>query len=141
MLKECFELLKPGGKMLFTFNDCDLPHNIDLVERNWKYYTPGRLVRHYIENTGFTVLKHFSESYGMAWFEIEKPGKLESIKGGQVLASIHQKNLIKLAPPWSPNNEGYMRGEQVSYKEHNYEARRNLGVHRTWDNSQWKLVE
>ena len=90
-LKECFELLKPGGSMIFTFNDCDLPHNISLVESGWKYYTPGRLVKHYLENTGFTVLKHFRETYGMAWFEVEKPGKLESIKGGQTLASIHQK--------------------------------------------------
>ena len=90
-LKECYELLKPGGTMLFTFNDCDLPHNILLVEQGWKYYTPGRLVRHYLENTGFTVLKHFKETYGMAWFEIEKPGQLDSIKGGQTLASVHTK--------------------------------------------------
>ena len=90
-LKECYELLKPGGTMLFTFNDCDLPHNILLVEQGWKYYTPGRLVRHYLENTGFTVLKHFKESYGMAWFEVEKPGQLDSIKGGQTLASVHKK--------------------------------------------------
>ena len=90
-LKECYELLKPGGTMLFTFNDCDLPHNILLVEQGWKYYTPGRLVRHYLENTGFTVLKHFKETYGMAWFEVEKPGQLDSIKGGQTLASVHKK--------------------------------------------------
>ena len=91
VFKECFDLLKPGGHMLFTFNDCDLPHNIDLVERGYKYYTPGRLVKHYLENIGFVVLKHFRETYGMAWFEIEKPGKLESIKGGQVLAQIKNK--------------------------------------------------
>lgn len=91
MLSECYHLLKPGGKMLFTFNDCDLPHNISLYERTHKYYTPGRLVRHYLENMGFTVLKHFRETYGMAWFEIEKPGKLDSIKGGQVLAQVANK--------------------------------------------------
>jgi SAM-dependent methyltransferase len=95
MLKECFDLLKPGGKMLFTFNDCDLPHNIDLVEREFKYYTPGRLVKHYLENIGFTVLKHFRETYGMSWFEIEKPGVRDSVKGGQVLAQIKQKKLVK----------------------------------------------
>ena len=98
VMKECFELLKPGGHMMFTFNDCDLPHNIDLVERGYKYYTPGRLVKHYVENTGFTVIKQFRETYGMAWFEIEKPGQLTSIKGGQVLASVktkQNKQLVK----------------------------------------------
>jgi len=91
-LKQCFELLKTGGKMLFTFNDCDLHHNVDLLEKwKWKYYTPGKLVRHHLSNIGFTILKHFSESYGMAWFEVEKPGALESIKGGQTLATIERK--------------------------------------------------
>ena len=91
MLRECYDLLKPGGTMVFTFNDCDLPHNISLVESNFKYYTPGRLVKHYLINIGFTVLKQFRETYGMAWFEVEKPGKLDSIKGGQVLAQIKNK--------------------------------------------------
>jgi hypothetical protein len=34
----------------------------------------------------------------MAWFEIEKPGQLTSIKGGQVLASVktkQNKQLVK----------------------------------------------
>lgn len=91
-LKQCFELLKTGGKMLFTFNDCDLHHNVDLLERwKWKYYTPGKLVKHHLQNIGFNVLKHFKESYGMAWFEVEKPGKLQSIKGGQTLATVTRK--------------------------------------------------
>ena len=141
MLKECFELLKPGGKMLFTFNDCDLPHNIDLVERGYKYYTPGRLVKHYLENTGFTVLKHFRETYGIAWFEIEKPGTIDSIKGGQVLAQIKQKNKVKLAPPWAVNNDGYKKGEQVSWREENYQARNDILPSEKFNSKQWKLVE
>jgi SAM-dependent methyltransferase len=141
MLKECVDLLKPGGKMIFTFNDCDLPHNIDLVERGYKYYTPGRLVKHYLENTGFTVLKHFCESYGIAWFEIEKPGKLESIKGGQVLAKVHQKNIDKKYPPWKENNEGYKKRERVSWKGKNYEARNDLQPIHVFNDFQWKLVE
>lgn len=91
-LKQCFELLKTGGKMLFTFNDCDLSHNVDLIERwKWKYYTPGKLIQHHLDNIGFSTLKHFRESYGMAWFEVEKSGALESIKGGQTLATIERK--------------------------------------------------
>ena len=91
MLHETFDLLKPGGKMIFTFNDCDLPHNITLVERGFKYYTPGRLIQHHLENIGFTVIKHFRESYGMAWFEVEKPGQLERVKGSQTLAQVVKK--------------------------------------------------
>lgn len=91
MLRETFNLLKPGGKMIFTFNDCDLPHNITLVERKFKYYTPGRLVKHHLENIGYTIIKQFRETYGMAWFEVEKPGQLERIKGSQTLAQPKRK--------------------------------------------------
>lgn len=91
MLRETFNLLKPGGKMIFTFNDCDLPHNITLVESKFKYYTPGRLVKHHLENIGYTIIKQFKETYGIAWFEVEKPGQLERIKGSQTLAQVIQK--------------------------------------------------
>jgi SAM-dependent methyltransferase len=91
MLRETFNLLKPGGKMIFTFNDCDLPHNITLVERKFKYYTPGRLVKHHLENIGYTIIKQFRETYGMAWFEVEKPGQIERIKGSQTLAQPKRK--------------------------------------------------
>lgn len=141
MLKECFDLLKTGGKMLFTFNDCDLPHNIDLVERKYKYYTPGRLVKHYLENIGFTVLKHFRETYGIAWFEIEKPGKRDSVKGGQVLAQIKQKNISKKLSLWKENNEGYKRGERVSWRGKNYQAQNDILPSQKFDRKQWKLVE
>jgi len=144
MLKECFELSKPGSHMIFTFNDCDLPHNIDLVERGYKYYTPGRLVKHYLENTGFTVLKHFRETYGMAWFEIEKPGKLESIKGGQVLASIHQKTdkqPSQTVSKWRANNDGYMKGELVYYVNKTYRALNDVLPSQKFNRKQWKLVE
>jgi hypothetical protein len=127
--------------MIFTFNDCDLPHNIDLVERGYKYYTPGGLVRHYIEKSGFVVLKHFCESYGIAWFEIEKPGKLESIKGGQVLATVHQKNMDVKYPKWKESNLGYLKGERVSYRNKNYEAIRSLGPTQKFNSKHWKLVE
>ena len=141
MLKECFDLLKPGGKMLFTFNDCDLPHNIDLVERGYKYYTPGRLVKHYLENIGFTVLKHFRETYGIAWFEIEKPGVRDSVKGGQVLAQIKQKNIPITAPAWRDNNDGYKRGERVYHVNKLYQARNDILPSQRFDSKQWKLVE
>lgn len=141
ILKECYNLIKPGGHMIFTFNDCDLPHNIDLAERGYKYYTPGRLVKHYLENTGFTVLKQFRETYGMAWFEVEKPGKLDSVKGGQVLAQIKRKNQPKLEPPWSSGNEGYKKGEKVSWQDKNYQARNDIQPSRKFNSKQWKLVE
>ena len=94
-LQEAYDLLKPGAHMIFTFNDCDLPHNITLVESGFKYYTPGRLVSHQLNNIGFNVLKHFRESYGIAWFEVEKPGKLDSIKGGQTLATVQKKKMVE----------------------------------------------
>lgn len=87
-LTEIFVLLRPGGACLFTFNDCDHWPAVGLVEYNLYCYTPGHLVMEYVRKLGFEIIYQYNNQAGVSWTEIRKPGVLDSIRGGQALASI-----------------------------------------------------
>jgi len=95
-LLESMKLLKPGGVIIFTYNNCDVPSAVQNVENHFNCYTPGRLLKDFISGLGFELLHSTSSSSGLNWLEIKKPGKLSSIKGGQTLGKIirHDADVI-----------------------------------------------
>jgi len=91
-LTELYNKLKPGGTIAFTFNDCDKRGAVELVERNFICYTPGREVMSHIESLGFNVRQKFKISAACTWIEIQKPGQLTTLRGGQTLAKLVYKD-------------------------------------------------
>ena len=87
-LKEIKELLKPGGACIFTFNDCDFKEGVRNVEHNYDCYTPGNEVREIVKSLGFEIIRTESSHGTLFWMEIQNPGELESLRGGQTLAKI-----------------------------------------------------
>lgn len=91
---ELYQKLKPGGVLAFTFNDCDWPEAVELVEQHFCCYTPGYLVKDLAESIGFEIKFEWHEkNYPNTWIELQKPGTLSSLKGGQTLAKILPKQL------------------------------------------------
>jgi len=90
-LDEVFELLRPGGTFLFSFNDCDHWRSVGLTEHHFCCYTPGRLIREHVEKLGFEITYDYNDHTGTAWLEIKKNGVLDSIRGAQAVASILRK--------------------------------------------------
>lgn len=88
ILTEMKDLLRPGGTIMFTFNDCDNTRNIKLVERNFRTYTPKRLLKKVVTDIGFEVIFSYDANSGFSWMEIKKSGTLETIRGGQSLAQV-----------------------------------------------------
>lgn len=86
-LKEIFLKLKPGGTLAFTINDCDFEHNVFAVEQNYMCYTPGHLILEYARQLGFTKMFELHDN-GIHWFELNKPGVLTTLRGGQAFAQI-----------------------------------------------------
>jgi len=82
------ELLKPGGVVLFTYNNCDIPGAVRNVENMFNCYTPGRLIKDFVVGLDFELLNSVETPSGLNWIEIKKPGELISIRGGQALAKI-----------------------------------------------------
>ena len=93
-LEEIYQKLKPGGTLAFTFNDCDYPAAVQLVEQHFACYTPGYLIKDLAISIGYTVEYLWHEhNYPVTWIELRRPGVLDSLKGGQTLAKILPKPL------------------------------------------------
>lgn len=91
-LEEFLLLLKPGGVVLLTYNDCDYAGSVKNFEANLYTYVPGRLLKHIIEGLGYEVLQEYHSEYNVHWLEIKKPGELTTIRGGQTLGVIKKIN-------------------------------------------------
>jgi SAM-dependent methyltransferase len=90
-LAEIYQKLKPGGILAFTFNDCDRPSAVRLVENYYCCYTPGYLVRQLATSMGYEIVYSWNDPGPTTWLELKKPGELTSLKGGQTLAKIVPK--------------------------------------------------
>lgn len=90
-LKEFLTLLKPGGVVMFTFNNGDVPGAVSNFEAGLYMYTPARLLRAMVEKLGYDVLYEYKHASNVFWFEIKKPGELESIRGGQTIGVIKDR--------------------------------------------------
>jgi hypothetical protein len=87
-LKEFLTLLKPGGVVMFTFNNCDLHGPVKNFEAGLFCYTPGKLLRALVEKLGYEILAQYDSDMNVSWLEIKKPGESESMRGGQTLGKV-----------------------------------------------------
>jgi SAM-dependent methyltransferase len=87
-LKQIMELLRPGGIMLFTYNNADIPAAAGLAESYYMTYVPKSMLIPLIESLGFKVLETKDFVPSTSWIEIKKPGRLETIKAHQALGEI-----------------------------------------------------
>ena len=101
-IQEFYQLLRPGGTVIFTYNDCDIAHGVMLAE-SFMAYTPGHRIQTAIETTNFEVIKNQIGPYDISWFELHKPGTITSLRGGQTLAEIIPNPLQILNNPRTIN--------------------------------------
>jgi hypothetical protein len=91
-LRECFSLLRPGGSLVFTFNDCDRAHGVALFEAAVACYTPGSQIRAAAIAIGYHIINDQRESGDLCWLELCRPGEMRSIRGAQTLAKIVERS-------------------------------------------------
>ena len=94
-LKSIYNCLRPGGTVIFTFNNCDYPNAIDKVDEMYYCYTTGTQMKKICSSIGFEIQKLTAIGYdeldnGISWLEIKKPGELNTIRSAQGLASIEK---------------------------------------------------
>ena len=94
-LSEIFTKLRPGGVLVMTFNDCDRPKGVMLVEQHFCCYTPGYLVRELAQTIGFEILFSWNDDGPSTWLELKKPGEFSTLRGGQSLAKVLPKPIAK----------------------------------------------
>lgn len=84
--------IRPGGTIIFTFNNCDRPGAVELVEKNSAAFTPGRIIYPYIVQRSFDIVHTLDLDDATTWVEIRKPGDLTTTRGGQAMTKLIAKN-------------------------------------------------
>lgn len=87
-LKEAYQKLRSGGTLILTYNDCDLAHGVALTEQNFMCYTPRSHIVKIAESAGFDVTYQHTGLADLSWIELQRPGEIVSLRGGQTLARI-----------------------------------------------------
>lgn len=87
-LREIFTKLKPGGRLMMTFNDCDNEKAVRLAENYYACYTPGRMLKSIAQEIGYEIYFVWNDNVPTTWIELQKPGTLTTLRGGQTLAKI-----------------------------------------------------
>jgi hypothetical protein len=89
-------LLRPGGVIMFNYNECDRLELAEASEKNAVPYCNHRMLKKVCEKIGYNIIQfgeHKSENIDnhFNWVELSKPGKLTTVKKSQALGKILPK--------------------------------------------------
>jgi SAM-dependent methyltransferase len=91
LLSQAYAWLRPGGTIVFTYNNGDLPAAAAYAENKFMTYVPKKMLLDVIESIGFETIFSYDADPAFSLIEIKKPGNLKSIKLGQTLGEIRNK--------------------------------------------------
>ena len=86
-LRQIFELLRPGGVFMFSYNDGDTTYGAGMAESFAQTYMPKSLLIPLCESLGYSIHSDFNQS-NISWLEIQRPGPLHTVKAHQVFGEI-----------------------------------------------------
>jgi len=92
ILIQASEWLRPGGTIIFTYNNADLPEAAAYAENYFMTYVPESLLIPLAESLGFETVYLYNSKPAYSLIELRKQGVLKSIKAGQTSGEI--KNII-----------------------------------------------
>lgn len=93
LLKLSYELLRPGGSIIFTFNDCEFPTNAYMAEKGLYSWMTKSILTKNLELIGFEVIKFYTDNGINHMVEAKKPGTLSTYKFHAIVGKILPKNL------------------------------------------------
>jgi hypothetical protein len=91
-LKQTYELLRPGGVIMFSYNNCDMPAPAAYADSYFMSYAPKSLLLPICERLGYELVSSTDLEPAVSWLELRKPGELKLIKAHQVLGEIKYVN-------------------------------------------------
>ena len=81
-------LLKPGGVVMFSYNNCENYKSVEMFENHFMTYVPNKDLMAVIKRQGYKVIAVRDEPTMTSWVEISAPGELTSQRAGQTLGKI-----------------------------------------------------
>ena len=89
-LKQVYNLLRPGGVFMFSYNNGDIPAGAAYAESYFMSYVPKSLLIPACQQAGFDVVYSKDCEPAISWVELQKPGELTTVKAHQALGIIKQ---------------------------------------------------
>ena len=92
-MRKVYNILRPGGYFIFTYNDCELEASLDLCAGNQGYrtYNTKTLMTSMVEMFGFDIVKEQCYRKANSWMIVKKPGDLTTQKLSAPLVRIVEK--------------------------------------------------
>lgn len=96
-LKEFIKILRPGGVLFFSYNNCDIEKSAENAEHLLAGWASTRLIKKLISDVGFEIISFndypaddFLNTW-VSWAEIKKPGELSTVKRSQAQGLVMRK--------------------------------------------------
>ena len=89
-LIQTLEWLRPGGRILFTYNNADMSAAAAYAENYFMTYVPESILIPLAESIGLETTYQYNFEPAYSIIEFKKPGQLKSIKIGQSVGEIKQ---------------------------------------------------
>ena len=86
-LESIYQVLKPGGCVLFNYNNCENFFCAQYAETGFQSWMPKYLLEKIVKKLNFTV-ESFNSNKNIYWTILRKPGSLQTVKGLQALGKI-----------------------------------------------------
>jgi SAM-dependent methyltransferase len=83
-------LLKPGGVVMFSYNNCENYKSVEMFENHFMTYVPNKELVGIVKKLGYKIVSARDEPTMTSWMEIKAPGELTSIRAGQTLGKINR---------------------------------------------------
>lgn len=90
-LTEIFNVLRPGGICIFSYNNAERYQCAKYVEAGYMSYMPKTLLLELITARNFEIVSTVDLEEHVSWVEIKKPGELSTIKLHASLGQILEK--------------------------------------------------
>lgn len=87
-LEQCFNLLRPGGVMMFSYNNCEFGSAAVFAETGFKSWMTKSLLIKTCQDVGLEILDTKDSVSGNYWIKVKKSGELKTVKAGQAMGEI-----------------------------------------------------
>lgn len=94
-MQKVYNLLRPGGYFIFTYNDCEQLASLDLCANDYRAYNTKELMTNMVQMFNFEIIKQADAFNGAhSYMVVKKPGKLNSQKLTAPLVEIEDWNSV-----------------------------------------------
>ena len=91
-LNSCYTVLRPGGVMVFSYNNADTVEGARLAEIGSRTWVTKKILLNLLNEIGFELIEFCNDGKEVYhWIEIKKPGIMKSKKTSQPLYKINAR--------------------------------------------------